>query len=607
MLTNISGLNRTLRNALSPKAVEQRAVYADLARSALFRAYPSIKNFTAELCVLDAGQSLELFWSILDLGGPAPGGWHQVHDLKVMFLRPADGAEVTVPLSGHIAGFHAWYRMRGGMVPVIPLSFYFTLDAGDWTVTLVGALQDARPLCLFADAFDDLFHYANIKSYYERAKAPMLADRHVADADLCPLEPFRIAAGTLRLATGHNGPLVYRQANRLHQVSVSFADVADLPVPAVDIPAATPLDPVNFLRDKLWIIHDQSMKYNHCPYDTCNYWFNKPDFDRAHFHIHERTAYFHLEALAPLYRATGEAAVYRTARKWYEWIARNIWPAPGGGTQIACGDRTVWGSALHNAGMSDAVCEFAAIDGDPRWVAPLREGLRDWPMHPTIPRPLMDQDTWGNEETNTTGTYNMCTHFALACWRAGNILNDPALKTKAEFILDNYTFPGEQDGVWPYRPGPFPSHHYDMYLKWQLARLLLTGADRWTKDAEFMARMRRCLDATMSKYARVENGELLFVDWTHNPKETSPANSAAQSCGQLEVMMAAAIYVDPGYIEPMTQTLRGIYRLVMLPEVDASWHGCWFHIHGKLLSLALHGFHVEGKNLSEMRIVRSST
>ncbi len=123
MLTNISGLNRTLRNALSPKAVEQRAVYADLARSALFRAYPSIKNFTAELCVLDAGQSLELFWSILDLGGPAPGGWHQVHDLKVMFLRPADGAEVTVPLSGHIAGFHAWYRMRGGMVPVMPLSF----------------------------------------------------------------------------------------------------------------------------------------------------------------------------------------------------------------------------------------------------------------------------------------------------------------------------------------------------------------------------------------------------------------------------------------------------------------------------------------------------
>ncbi len=33
MLTTISGLNRTLRNVWSPKVVEQRAVYADLAKS----------------------------------------------------------------------------------------------------------------------------------------------------------------------------------------------------------------------------------------------------------------------------------------------------------------------------------------------------------------------------------------------------------------------------------------------------------------------------------------------------------------------------------------------------------------------------------------------
>ena len=138
--------------------------------------------------------------------------------------------------------------------------------------------------------------------------------------------------------------------------------------------------------------------------------------------VFERVAYFHLEALSPLYRATGDPAVYRTARKWYEWIARNIWPAPGGGTQITCGDRTVLGAAPSLGGMSDAVCTFADIDNDPRWVAPLREGLRDWPLHPTIPRPLMDQDAWGNEELNTTGTYNMCTHFALACWRVGHIL-----------------------------------------------------------------------------------------------------------------------------------------------------------------------------------------
>ena len=65
------------------------------------------------------------------------------------------------------------------------------------------------------------------------------------------------------------------------------------------------------------------------------------------------------------------------------------------------------------------------------------------------------------------------------------------MKEKAEYILNNYTFPGEQDGIWPYRPGNHPSHHYDMYLKWQLARLLLTGAERWTRDPAFLAMTRR--------------------------------------------------------------------------------------------------------------------
>ena len=75
---------------------------------------------------------------MLDLGGPAPGGWHQVHDLKVVFERAGDGATVELPLARHVAGFHAWYRMRGGMISVLPNSFYFNLDAGEWSVSLVG-------------------------------------------------------------------------------------------------------------------------------------------------------------------------------------------------------------------------------------------------------------------------------------------------------------------------------------------------------------------------------------------------------------------------------------------------------------------------------------
>jgi hypothetical protein len=605
MLTNISGLNRTRRTEISPKVREVRERYAQLAQGALFRGYPSMTDFAAELCVLDAGDKLELFWSILNLGGAAPGGWHQVHDLTAVFER-ADGMRVVLPLSGHIAGFHAWYRMRGGMISILPNSFYFNLPAGEWTVYAEGTLQDVRALCLFADAFHDLFHYAAIKDYYDRARAPMVEKTYITDEDLCPLQPFRIAAGTFTLAAGRTAPLRDLQANRLHHVAVRYADVAEIPVPPVTPPPATPLDPVNHFRAQFYVLQEQSIRLNYCPYDTCNYWQNPPDLERAHFGVNERTAYFHLEALAPLYRATGDPAVYRTARKWYEWIARNIWPAPGGGATLACGDRTVFGAALQLGGMCDAICTFAEIDGQPRWVAPLREGLRDWPMHPTIPRPLMDQDAWGNEEMNTTGTYNMVTHFALACWRVGHLLDDADLKAKAEGILTRYTFPGEEDGIWPYRPGKHPSHHYDMYLKWQLSRLLFTDAPRWTEDAAFKACMTRATDATLRSYARVEDGALIFWDWTHNPAVTHPTNAANHGAAALETLLAMTLYVDAGYQEPMEQVLKGLYRLLALPEIAPCWHGCWFHVHGYLLALAQHGFHVEGNSVAEMRLVRAA-
>lgn len=603
MLTQISGQNRTRRTEVSPKVREVREAYTRLAAGALLRGYPSMKDFAAELCVLDAGDKLELFWSVLNLGGEAPGGWHQVHDLTVVLER-ADGETMRLPLSGHIAGFHAWYRMRGGMISILPNSFYFNLPAGEWHVYVDGTLQDVRALCSFADAFHDLFHYAAIKAYYDAAKASMLEKRYVTEADLCPLQPFRIAAGELTLAEDRTGDLRDLQANRLHHVAVRFADVKDIPVPSVTPPPATPLDPVNYFREQFYVLQEQSLRLNYCPYDTCNYWQNPPDLTRTHFGVNERTAYFHLEALAPLYRATGDPDVYRTARKWYEWIARNIWPAPGGGSTLACGDRTVFGSALQNGGMSDAVCTFAEIDGDPRWVAPLREGLRDWPMHPTIARPLMDQDAWGNEEMNTTGTYNMVTHYAVACWRVGHLLGDDALMQKAEYILTNYTFPGEVDGVWPYRPGNFPSHHYDMYLKWQIARLLFTGAERWTRDGVFLARMRRATDATLRLYAEETDGIIRFWDWTHNPVVTHPTNAANHGAAVLETLLAMTLYVDAGYQAPMEKVLKGLYRILRDPAVDVCWHGCWFHVHGYLLALAQHGFHVEGNTVEEMRLVR---
>ena len=603
MLTNLSGKNRTRRKEVSPKVKEALQTYSVLARQALLRAYPSIPNFGVEICILDAEDSLELFWSVFDLGGDAPGGWYQAHNVKLVFERASDGKTVEQDLIGHVAGFHAWYRMRGGMISVLPRSLYLNLGAGEWSVYVTGELQDAQALCLFADAFGDLFHYHYIQQRHDRVRDEVRSARIAGHEDPAPIVPFRIPAGVLALGSDRTGLIRDRQLDRLHQTPVHFSDVEDVPLPGVTPPPATSLDPVNHFRDKLYYLHEQSVRYNYCPYDTVNHWDHDPVFDRAHYFVNERTAYFHIEALAPLYRATGDLEVYRTARKWYETIRRNVWPVPGGGAAIVC-DRTVFGSALQLGGTCDALCTFTEIDGDPRWLEPFCEGLLAWPMHPTIPRPLMDQDAWGNEEMNTTGTYNMCTHFALACWRMGHLAGNEALKDKAETILDGYTFRGEEAGIWPYRPGDYPSHHYDMYLKWQLSRLLMTGAERWTRDEGFLALMRRGTEASLSNYTHEENGELLFPDWTHNADVTHPANAVRHGAQQVEVLMTMAIYVDGEYLSPLERALRGVYRLLALPEVDRCWHGAWFHVHGNLLSLALNGFHVEGDSPEELRVVR---
>ena len=39
--------------------------------------------------------------------------------------------------------------------------------------------------------------------------------------------------------------------------------------------------------------------------------------------------------------------------------------------------------------------------------------------------------------------------------------------------------------------------------------------------------------------------------------------------------------------------------------MDRCWYGSWFHPHGNLLSLALHGFHVDGTGAKDMRLVRA--
>ena len=604
MLTHISGETRTRRREVSPKVKEVRAEYERLAQHAVLRTYPSVPNFGAEICILDCGDMLELFWSIFNLGGEAPGGWHQATDLKLCFRRRSDGKTTELDLTGHVAGFHAWYRMRGGMISVLPTSVYFNLETGEWELSVTGQLQNVQALCLFADAFGDLFHEHYIRKYYDQVRGQLLEAHIAGDTDVAPVQPFCIPAGVLELDEDRGAAILDRQANRLHHTSVWYEDVKEMPVPAVRAPNATKLDPVNYLRDKLYYLQEQSVKYNYCPYDTVNHWDHDPQFGRPHFLVSDRTAYFHIEALAPLYRATGDPDVYRSARKWYETVIRNIWPIPGGGTALPCGDRTVYGSALHNGGVGDAMCTFTEVDGDPRWLAPVRSALRSWPMHPTLPRPIMDQDVWGNEEMNTTGTYNMCTHFALANWRVGYLTGDADLMDRAERILKEYTFPGEEDGVWPYRPGDYPSHHYDMYLKWQLSRLLLTGAARWTGDAGLLDRLRRGMDASLATYTTLENGEMLFWDWTHDREVTHPANAARHGTQQLEALLAMVIYVDEGYLEPLEQVLRGLYRLLMLPEVDRCWHGSWFHVHGNLLSLALNGFHVEGNTTTELRIVR---
>ena len=63
MLKNISGQNRTLRSEVSPKLLEQKALYETMAQGAIFRAYPCMKNLSVEI---------QTFFFILLVGTQCP-------------------------------------------------------------------------------------------------------------------------------------------------------------------------------------------------------------------------------------------------------------------------------------------------------------------------------------------------------------------------------------------------------------------------------------------------------------------------------------------------------------------------------------------------------
>ena len=601
MLKYLSGEFRSRRTRIPVRIRQAQEEFRDLAKTAIFRADATAKTLEIEIAILDAGDKLELFWH-----APHIDDWYMAHDLSLELVRDGDAKTVVIPLSKDLTGFHALYRMRGAMPPVVPQSHYFNLEAGAWNATITATLQYTRPLCLFADSIGDAFHYVFLKHRYDNVTAEMRKAEFAGGTDEMPMEPVRLSCGTLKLSSDRTAPIRFMLRDRLHHTLVSYQDVADVPVPPVVPPRATAMDPVNFFVRQIAEQLEQSRTFSHCPYGTHCFFNLKPEMEVEHVIVAERISSMYMELTMPVFRATGDPVAYRTARRWYEMNVRNFWPSPNGGLTTGVG-RTQFGTVLGTGIMSDALAEFAHLHPDPkRWVEPIHQSLLNWPFDPKTDLPIMDQDYWGNEGNTTSGTYNMISHFAVGMWRVGHIMEDARLTQKADRIITEFVLPAMgPDGIWYYRPGgKYRAPHYDLYVKWQMARLVMTNTERWTNDRKFLEQLAVGVEGSLETHKAFEDDtEIVFDECMTQAEAKHPANRAAAGGIAMSPMLALAVYHDDRFLVPLTKTLRGIYRLLSLPEAQNCWKSSWWRANEYLMSLAEHGVHVEGTSHRDLRCV----
>ncbi len=146
-------------------------------------------------------QDVQLLWHLENLGGPFPGGMHVMMDSQLELH--CDGKLVaTVPVMKNMrprSGLEAFFRQRGALMPMYPVSSRLALPAGRYDVRFTGTTHDVTLFTKFIESMGDCYHFECCLPAYRAAEKMLL------ETGLITPEVDRLAT---RIGIIHKGRLI---------------------------------------------------------------------------------------------------------------------------------------------------------------------------------------------------------------------------------------------------------------------------------------------------------------------------------------------------------------------------------------------------------------
>ncbi|HEY3396771.1 MAG TPA: hypothetical protein VGM19_03840 [Armatimonadota bacterium] len=533
--------------AENERAIQRR--FVEVKERSFFRQIVTGELATVEVGLRPEGDHLLVWYQVLALDGPWPGGECQLNSLQLVFDPGTLGGQLEVEmLPGELHGFGAWRRHWGLGFPPGMLCRRFPLREGEYEVSL-----RLRGLC--------------------RGKA--------VPEEVLPVGGVTVPPGYLWTGYGAANDLLVRWA----EVDTYAAHPAPPAAPQGNVPAW--MEP---MFRELDAAAEHIQQWHFCPNTTENWYFRRTPAEG--YLWNERYLGFYLNAFVPAYLLTGKPLYFQMAEYLYNTILNNIVPAFWGGPALSQSGADTGHNLLHQGILARAVLRLARALQNPELARPLYEIFAAWPRDRNTEEHRFINVVFPDKtEQRQPFVYNQVMSSVAAIWALGDMFGDRNLTGTAETMWYKYMAPGfREPGYWFYtEDAQVVTQHYDLVMKSDAS--LWMEYPRWAQDEDFAEIMRRSVDFSLAMYAAPVGDMLSWQPFYSGKFESSLALGKAGMA--LEIMQR--MYAGAGltrYGEPASKTARFIetmYRTAR--DTEGMWKSSWYacHVLAPLCEAALVG------------------
>ena len=553
-------------------------------------------------------QDVQVLWHLENLGGPFPGGMHVLTDSQLE-LYSGGALVATIPVvkyTGSAArrprsGLEAFFRQRGLLMPMYPISARLALPAGQYEVRFTGSTHDVTLLNKFIESMGDCYHFEMTLPAFRAAEKMLIETGLITpEVDRLPTAEHNALLGSFDLDRSRTGSGKPYALNELAVEMPSWSEADAQAGPKLAFPKNEPASPEHYWRRQIDAMLVPFREISTCPWGTAPFGVVGDVRKIGHFTHTNRAAAFYISTLVSMYRLTGDQKYYRTAWFNYEAQRRNLMLAPWGGWV------TDWAERIHShvLGLRDnarPLIEFYHLHGNPDILRPVIDTLHHWPYYQDRHHCQMGRTLFDQREFQDMPICNMVMAWWSTLAEVGCLAGDERLLDTARDCWANFFLPNLQDGAyWNYRPGTEPegkgdhtTNSYDSTMKSEMVYLLRYP---WIRELPgFQETLLKSIDHFTRRYVTRKDGVLL-MDNKSNYGEVSPIGQLNRTIQMMNQLVGVARYIDGTKVELVQEALRGVYSLRDNPGIapqqwESAQYSCVFAF---MLQLPLLGLQIPG-------------